>query len=123
MSPATHSHASVVAAEDGEPVGEAVGPVGGEAGDVVGAAGGQHEADRRHVKRAEAAAGEDDVDQRAAGVAFAVGEGVDGLELRVGDRRLHERGVPVGLQVGGQVVQQRRHLAGRRGTKSARQGL
>src|SRR5438132_7795738 len=59
-----------------------------QASDVLAGVGGQDDADRRHVHRGEVAATEDDVEQAAAGAAVAVAEGVDRLELGVGDGRL-----------------------------------
>jgi len=54
----------------------------------------------------EAAPAQDDVDERPAGASVAVGEGVDRLELRMGDRRLHECGMVVAVDVLEEVVQQ-----------------
>ena len=64
------------------------------------------------------------MDQSPSGAAVAVGEGVDGLELGVGDAGLDEGGQVVGVGEGDQVV----HEGGAPtsaggGTKSAPQGL
>ena len=79
----------------------------GEAGDVVTCPGGEHEADWWDESRCEAASTKDDVDERAAGPAVAVGEGVDRLELSMGDRCLHERGMVVAVDVFEEILQQR----------------
>ena len=71
----------------------------GETGDVVADPGGEHKTDRRHEARCEAAAAEDDVDERAAGAAVAIGERVDRLELGVGDRGLYEDRVIVAVDI------------------------
>lgn len=47
------------------------------------------------------------MDQRAPGAAVAVGEGVDGLELGVRQRGLHERRVGVAGEVVEQIGEQR----------------
>lgn len=95
--------------------GEELGPVrgvveaeGAQAAHVGVPAGGEHEADRRHDRRRDAAAAVDDVDQAAPDAPVAVGEGVDRLELGVGDRCLERRGEVVAVQecdeVGEQIV-------------------
>src|SRR6185312_2605875 len=63
-----------------------------ESVEVSVAAGGEHDADGRHIPRGQPATDEDDVDEAAAGTAVAVGERVDGLKLSVGDRRLNHCG-------------------------------
>ena len=83
--------------------------------DVVIGPGGQNKTDGWDEAGGEAAAAEDDVDQGASGASVPVGEGVDGLELGVGDRGLNERRVLVSIDVGGEVLEQLGDVLGRWG--------
>jgi hypothetical protein len=54
------------------------------------------------------------VDQSAASAPVSVGEGVDGLELGVGDRGLHERRVLISVDVDREVFEELPDELGRR---------
>ena len=73
---------------------------------------GENEADRRDEVRGQAPAAQHEVDQRTANPTVAVGERVDRLELGVGYRGLHERGMRIGGQVLAEVLEQTADIAG-----------
>lgn len=73
---------------------------GGEPFDVVVGPGGEDEADGRDEGGGEAAPPEDDVDQGTPCPSVSVSEGVNGLELGVGDGCLDEAGVFVTVDIG-----------------------
>ncbi len=82
-------------------------PVCGETCDVVTRPGGEDEADRRDPARRKPAPAKDHMDQRTARSSVAIGEGVDRLELGVGDGCLGERGMVVAIDVGQQICDNR----------------
>ena len=91
----------------GRAVGRAdVGLVCVERGEVGAAVAGQGEAYRRHCRRAGAdqPVFERGVEHGPAGASVAVAEGVDRLELGVGDGGLQQRRVVVGAEIGDEVV-------------------
>lgn len=81
---------------------------------------GEDEADGWDEGGGDASSAEDDVDQGAPGAPVSVGEWVDGLELGVGDRGLHERRVLVPVDVVREVLEELPDELGRRVTDEAR---
>ncbi|MGB2711936.1 MAG: hypothetical protein WBC33_10500 [Conexibacter sp.] len=68
--------------------------------------GGEHEAHGRDDVGRHAAAPQDDMDEATSGAAVAVGERMDRLELRMGDRRLQRDRQVVAVKERGEVVEQ-----------------
>ena len=79
--------------------------------------GGEDEAHRRDVSRGKAASAEDNVDETPSDSAVAIRERVNGLELRVGDRGLSDRGDILALDELAEVDEQRAHPLFRRRDK------
>jgi hypothetical protein len=79
--------------------------VGSEALDVLVRPGREDEADGWNEAGRDPAAAEDDVDEGATGASVSVGERMDGLELRVRDRRLDQRRMIVAVDIFDEVVE------------------
>jgi hypothetical protein len=80
--------------------------VGSEALDVLVRPGREDEADGWNEAGRDPAAAEDDVDEGATGASVSVGERMDGLELRVRDRRLDQRRMIVAVDILDEIAQQ-----------------
>jgi hypothetical protein len=80
--------------------------IGGEPADVLAGARGEDETDRRHVARCKAPPAEHHVNQRAPRPSVAVRKRVNGLELCVGERRLDQGRIVVGVGEFNEVIEQ-----------------
>ena len=83
----------------------------------------EHHADRRHVRRSEPTTAPNHADQRSPRSTVAVIEWMNRLELRVHQRRLHERRKHVVVHGGAQVGEKAVDLVRGGGTQSAPHGL
>ena len=97
-----------------EPVHDAITPERTEAGDVASPGSRQYDTDWRKEPRGQAAASEDDVHEGAPGTPVSVFEGVDRLELRMDERRLHQRREQIVVHRAAKIFEQAVHLARRR---------
>ena len=98
--------------EQVEPLVRAILPKGHQPRDVGARVGCEDEAHRRDVAGCEAATPEDDVNERAPHAAVPVGEGVDGLELGVGNSGLDEGREVFPVHERDEVVHERLHQTG-----------
>src|SRR5205807_4658017 len=74
--------------------------------DVAPGVRGEHQADRRDVALREPSAAEHDMNERAPDPAVSVGKGMDGLELCVRDRSLHDRRQISAIHENAEIVHQ-----------------
>ena len=109
--------------EQQDPVTEATLAEGGQAGNVGLGVGGEDDADGGDVPGSKAPPAQDNVDQGASDAAVAVREGMDSLELSVGDRRLDEGHQVRPVHERDEILHEVLHALGRRGDEVSAAGV